>query len=201
MDELLRNTGTFGSLPDSAGTNLDDCSGLLLGARDPDAPTQDPFPTDTDDLADPFGDLIGDEFPDDGAGDDPERLRQALLDPRLTARQLGRLGERAAAAMLRQRSWIILDANWRCRHGELDLVALSNARSIVFVEVKTRRSMLQGAPEEAVDRPKQMNIRHATTEWLQRYGSRIGHVGVRFDVVTCTVRDGEVELHHLEEAF
>ncbi|GCE27981.1 UPF0102 protein [Dictyobacter alpinus] len=74
------------------------------------------------------------------------------------ARQgLGRTGERLAAAQLVQSGYSILEHNFRCRYGEIDLVAEHDA-DLVFIEVKTRRGVSHGLPEEAVNRRKQQKI-------------------------------------------
>jgi len=75
-----------------------------------------------------------------------------------TARQgLGRLGERLAAEKLLSRGYRILERNFRCRYGEIDLVA-EDEQDLVFVEVKTRRGTAYGLPEEAVTPRKQRKI-------------------------------------------
>ncbi|MBA2391255.1 MAG: YraN family protein [Ktedonobacteraceae bacterium] len=75
-----------------------------------------------------------------------------------TARQgLGRLGERLAAEKLLSMGYGILERNFRCRYGEIDLVA-EHEQDLVFVEVKTRRGNAYGLPEEAVNLRKQRKI-------------------------------------------
>ncbi|GCE20466.1 YraN family protein [Dictyobacter kobayashii] len=74
------------------------------------------------------------------------------------ARQgLGRTGERLAAERLEQVGYSILERNFRCRYGEIDLVA-EHGSDLVFIEVKTRRGLTHGLPEEAVNRRKQQKI-------------------------------------------
>ena len=63
---------------------------------------------------------------------------------------LGRRGEDLAARYLEQRGLVILSRNWRCRHGEIDLVATDSHR-LVVCEVKTRSGTRYGEPAEAVD--------------------------------------------------
>ena len=63
--------------------------------------------------------------------------------------RLGRWGERYAAAFLEQRGMAVLDQNWRCRAGEIDLI-MKEGETVVFVEVKTRRGTRLGAPENAM---------------------------------------------------
>ena len=89
----------------------------------------------------------------------------------------------------------VLDRNWRCRDGELDLVVRRDA-TLVFCEVKARGSTAFGAPAEAVTKAKQVRIRHLAARWLADWdGPRAGEL--RFDVAS--VLDGTVEI--LEGAF
>ena len=97
--------------------------------------------------------------------------------------------------------WRILDRNWHCRYGELDIVARSEAGCITFVEVKTRRTLRYGTPQEAVTASKQINLRHAAVQWLMEPSHRVPHNGVRFDVITVIVRAGRPLVHHIEGAF
>mgnify|MGYP001664504774 CR=1 FL=1 len=76
-----------------------------------------------------------------------------------------------------------------------------HATIIVFVEVKTRRTLRYGTPQEAVTSSKQINLRHAAVQWLSDSDHRTPHNGVRFDVVTVIVRDGKPLVHHIEGAF
>lgn len=121
-----------------------------------------------------------------------DSIAQRLHDGTLCARQLGELGEQYAAAWLESQGWQTLDRNWHCRYGELD---------IVFVEVKTRRTLRYGTPQEAVTSSKQINLRHAAVQWLSDSDHRTPHNGVRFDVITVIVRSGKPLMHHIEGAF
>ncbi len=82
------------------------------------------------------------------------------------ARQgLGRTGERLAAEELTRRGYHIIERNFRCRHGEIDLIA-EDANDLVFVEVKTRRGNAYGLPEDAVTARKQQKIVQVATYYL-----------------------------------
>ena len=118
-----------------------------------------------------------------------------------SSRQVGALGEAYAAAWLEGLGWLVLARNWRCRYGELDIIALSPERRVVFVEVKTRRGTRFGTPQEAVTTAKQMNLRRAALQWLEKDGHRLRHDGMRFDVVTVSVHDGRVGVHRIPGAF
>jgi putative endonuclease len=109
-------------------------------------------------------------------------------------RALGASGEAAVAAWYLEHGYEILDRNWRCRAGELDLV-VRRGRTFVFCEVKTRSSDAFGAPVEAVTRDKQVRLRHLAARWLEDAPMR--PTDIRFDVAS--VLAGQIEV--LEGAF
>ena len=109
-------------------------------------------------------------------------------------RALGARGEEAVAAWYAANGYEVLARNWRCRDGELDLIA-RRGRDVIFCEVKTRSSTAFGVPAEAVTRTKQLRIRRLAAKWLKE--SRVGARQVRFDVAS--VLDGAIEV--LEGAF
>jgi putative endonuclease len=109
-------------------------------------------------------------------------------------RQLGIDGEAAAAAWYEANGYEIVERNWRCREGELDLI-VRRGRNMVFCEVKTRTSDAFGAPVEAITYAKRNRIRHLAAKYLDDAPLRA--VSVRFDVAS--VLAGEVEI--LEGAF
>ena len=124
-------------------------------------------------------------------------------DPR---RGLGALGERLAGAHLERAGYQILERNFRCRAGELDIVAVADA-ALVFVEVKTRvaggRSGPPG-PLEAIGDAKRRRLRMLAAEWLSRnQGDRPYRSRLRFDAIGVTVNPagGLLALEHLEDAF
>jgi putative endonuclease len=101
-------------------------------------------------------------------------------DPR---RRTGADGEVAVAAWYVERGYEILDRNWRIRDGELDIVARRGS-TIVFCEVKTRRSDRFGLPVEAVTARKQQRLRLLATRWLDTHDQRRSEI--RFDVASVT---------------
>ena len=112
--------------------------------------------------------------------------------------RLGRAGEDLAAALYRRMGFAILDRNYRCPEGELDVVAAKDDL-LVFCEVKTRRSDRWGLPCEAVHPCKQQGMRGLASSWLRGHGDRAWRV--RFDVVSVVVRDGRARASHIPDAF
>ena len=115
--------------------------------------------------------------------------------------QLGQDGEALAAQRLIDDGFVVLDRNWRCREGELDIVARDCDGTLVFCEVKTRSSTLFGEPSEAVSRVKAGRIRTLALRWLEAHPTLRGGE-VRFDVISVVRRRGFApELEHLRAAF
>lgn len=114
-------------------------------------------------------------------------------------RERGIRGERYAADFLADRGYDLLARNWRCRYGEIDLIA-TDQETVVFVEVKTRGGYDFGGPWEAVTPAKQNRIRRLASIWLaERQGS---WVPVRFDVVGVMLEAGiPPSITHLEGVF
>lgn len=101
--------------------------------------------------------------------------------------ELGARGEELVARRYVEAGYRILDRNWRCRAGELDLV-VSRGATVVFCEVKTRRSVAFGRPAEAVTVQKQRRLRTLALRWLAtRPPGSAGYPEVRFDVACVTV--------------
>lgn len=115
-----------------------------------------------------------------------------------TRPSLGRAGEDAAARHLTRLGYTLLERNYRCRYGEIDLIARSGG-TVVFVEVKTRSTDRFGLPLEAVRGPKQDRIRRCAARWLDE--RRPGRCHIRFDVVSVIVRGNRSEMTHIPAAF
>jgi putative endonuclease len=100
---------------------------------------------------------------------------------------LGREGEQAAVSYLEGCGFRILDRNWRCADGEIDIVAVDR-HTFVACEVKTRAGTRYGTPLDAVGRAKQRRLRRLAAQWLSAHGVRFDQV--RVDVIGL-LRDGD----------
>ncbi len=111
---------------------------------------------------------------------------------------VGRYGERVVADRLAALGWEVLDRNWRCALGELDIVAVDHG-CIVAVEVKTRRTATFGSPLEAVTPVKVARIRRLLAAWLAAQARTFSEV--RIDVVGVTLPSaGAAQLEHVRGA-
>ncbi|MGI5839114.1 MAG: YraN family protein [bacterium] len=94
--------------------------------------------------------------------------------------ELGRMGEGMAAAALDKAGYTIIERNYRCQYGEVDIIAREGG-DLVFIEVKTRRSRTFGHPAEAVGPRKREHLLRVAAHYLQSHSPTEG--GCRFDVV------------------
>jgi putative endonuclease len=99
----------------------------------------------------------------------------------LSNRELGNIGEDIATQFLQDLGYQILDRNFRSGRTEIDIIA-SNSRTLVFCEVKTRRSRSHGFPSEAITAIKLEHIRSAALGWLACH--KVRYIGIRFDAVS-----------------
>ena len=112
------------------------------------------------------------------------------------ARAVGDRGEELAVEHLREQGLEILDRNWRCPEGELDVVAVDGDGVVVFCEVKTRRSLRFGWPVEAVTPEKARRLRRLAWSWLRETGHRPAQFRIDVIGVHCPAT-GPVEVQHL----
>ena len=108
---------------------------------------------------------------------------------------VGRYGEKVAVDHLQRAGFVVLDRNWRCALGELDIVARDQG-CVVAVEVKTRRSLRFGHPVEAVTARKLARLRRLTALWLREHDVHASLV--RVDVMAVVVPgSGPAQVEHL----
>jgi putative endonuclease len=113
-------------------------------------------------------------------------------------RALGAAGEDAAVRYLQAQGYRILERNFRCRFGEIDLIARDEGM-LVFIEVKARRSHTFGPPALAVTAEKQRHLIKAAQMFLSRTGKQ--HDLCRFDVITLEMGSSEPRIELIKNAF
>lgn len=113
----------------------------------------------------------------------------------------GAWGEAAAASYLQKKRYTLIAAGFRCRFGEIDLIA-SNKKYLVFVEVKLRKTDNFAQAKEFVDIYKQNRLRTTAEYYLSKYPTKLQP---RFDVIEIYAPEGTATakpvIHHLEDAF
>lgn len=109
---------------------------------------------------------------------------------------LGRYGEELAVRHLRRNGWQVLERNWRCSIGEIDIIAVRGS-VLAVCEVKTRRSSRFGSPLEAVTPEKAQRLRRLAAQWVAM--ARPQSARLRVDVVSVLVDDaGHTHVQHVE---
>lgn len=114
----------------------------------------------------------------------------------MNKRSVGAQKEALAAEFLKSRGYRILEMNYRCRQGELDIVA-QKEDTLVIAEVKFRSGTMCGDPAEAVDGRKQRKICRVTLDYLMRH-PQYQEKPCRFDVISIY---GDGQIRHIEDAF
>ena len=113
-------------------------------------------------------------------------------------KSLGKAGEDLAERYLKRQGYAVVERNYRCPLGEIDLIAV-NKQAVVFVEVKTRRVDTSGAPLESVNAVKQRRLKRAALHYLSRYG--LNDRDVQFDVVGISLGSNPPAVRHVRHAF
>ena len=117
----------------------------------------------------------------------------------LTPHQVGNIGERLARSHLEARGYRIIDVNYRCRWGEIDLIA-RHGPVWVFVEVRTRRSDAYGTPEESVTESKARRLKLTAQDYLRRQTGASSEAQWRIDLIAIRLGLGRrvLDVRHLE---
>jgi len=117
----------------------------------------------------------------------------------LQKRELGKRGENIAVKFLREKGYKIIERNYRCPMGEVDIVA-KDKKALVFVEIKTRTSTNFGLPEEAISYRKRQHLSKIASFYLLYY--KIKEINCRFDVVSILINKNKIkDIHLIKNAF
>lgn len=111
-------------------------------------------------------------------------------------KELGNSGEKIAVKYLEKNKYQVLEKNFYCRQGEIDIIAIDR-NEIVFIEVKTRSGNNFGRPAEAVNYIKQKHMYKAAEYFL--YKSDLLDEPVRFDVIEILIANGKFNINHIKQ--
>ena len=110
----------------------------------------------------------------------------------------GKIGEDFACAYLKKSNYIIIDRNFSCYQGEIDIIAKDTLKNeLVFIEVKTRTNFKYGYPVDAVNQSKQKHLLKACQYYL--YKKHIDHLFIRLDIIQVFIKYGIPYVHHIKQ--
>jgi putative endonuclease len=115
-----------------------------------------------------------------------------------STKELGKSGENRAVTFLEQKGLSIISRNYRTTDGEIDIIA-QDGDTIVFVEVKTRRSLSFGVPEAGVDFRKQKQIKKVAQQFISHY--QLFDRNCRYDILALLYEGTAVEIKYIQNAF
>lgn len=111
---------------------------------------------------------------------------------------LGKFGEKIAVQYLERRNYEIIGRNYRCRAGEIDIIAKKDY-FLVFIEVKTRSNVIFGEPVESINNEKAEKIRKIADYYIAING--VENAEVRFDIITVQKFYKKIVISHFKNAF
>jgi archaeal holliday junction resolvase (hjc) len=111
-------------------------------------------------------------------------------------RDFGNTGENLATDYLEKQGYTILERNFYCKQGEIDIIA-KDKNEIVFIEVKSRSNKLFGIPSEAVTKQKIKHLFRTARYFL--YKNKMINEYIRFDVVEILIKSGKFNINHIKQ--
>ena len=113
---------------------------------------------------------------------------------------IGKAGEHIASKFLKERGYILLERNFRCRQGEIDIISKDTSNEdLVFIEVKTRTNFLYGNPVEAVNNYKKKHLYNTAKYYV--YKNVIENISIRFDIIEIFIKSNKVFINHIKQAI
>lgn len=112
-------------------------------------------------------------------------------------KEVGNFGENLACKYLQKNNYNIVERNFNCMQGEIDIIAYDSLnKELVFFEVKTRTNFNYGFPAEAVNKLKQRHIKNTIKYYL--YSKKINNMYIRIDVIEIVINKNNYKLNHLK---
>lgn len=122
-------------------------------------------------------------------------MNRRFEDRDVTGHQLGKLGEEQAAVWLDRKGYEIVERNFRCNWGEVDIIA-KDGDTLCFIEVKTRRTTDYGLPCQAVSEVKEQHIKRCAYVFMMRYPET--YSDIRIDIIEVLIKDGKPMIRQLK---
>ncbi len=113
-------------------------------------------------------------------------------------KRIGNKGESIAEEYLKQKGYKIIQRNYRCRFGEIDIIA-KDGNTVVFTEVRTKQNNNFGSPQESITPAKIEKISKASLSFIQE--KKMAGFSYRFDLIAITFSQGRQNIEHIENAF
>lgn len=113
--------------------------------------------------------------------------------------EIGKFGEDKACLFLAKKNYKILERNFNCKYGEIDIIAYSPTRELVFIEVKSRTNLNFGFPSEAVNFSKRFHI-YSSSEFFI-YSKKIKNMPIRYDIIEVYISSSKYAINHIKNAF
>lgn len=112
--------------------------------------------------------------------------------------EIGRWGESLACKYLEKNKYKIVERNFLCRQGEIDIIAEDFLKKeVVFIEVKTRSNLRYGNPSEAVNKAKQRHIKQVAKYYI--YKNQLDDRAIRFDVIEVYIKQSNCQINHIRQ--
>lgn len=112
--------------------------------------------------------------------------------------EIGRWGENLACQYLEKNNYRVIERNFLCRQGEIDIIAIDiTKKEIVFIEVKTRSNFKYGSPIDAVNKQKQKHIRQVARYYI--YKNYIHNIAIRIDVIEVYLQKQNCKINHIKQ--
>ena len=114
--------------------------------------------------------------------------------------ETGKIGEKIAEKYLEENNYKIIKQNFRCKQGEIDIIATDNKNkdnNIVFIEVKTRTNFGFGTPAEAVNKTKMQHIMKTAKYFL--HSNNIKDANIRFDAIEILLSNNKYKINHIKQ--
>lgn len=130
-----------------------------------------------------------------------KRIKRSPATPetKVSVRGIGEQGERLAQEYLAQRQLVLVERNYRCAFGEIDLI-MRDRDCLVFVEVKQRKNALYGSPLEMISAKKQQKLRRTAEHYISHHKIS-SHQAMRFDAVGITTGGATESVQWVQNAF